>query len=133
MKISKINIEKEFEYKLVESQCFCESLLLIEISTEVEYDFLKIWNSCKLMIWNRYPESIFMVYNGKVLFEQDWEKCAFFIKSSTLRSFMIKFELSYTNTIKLLSPVINNKLRTNQLNPISSVMAHVYSFENLLK
>ena len=54
-------------------------MLLTEIRTDAEYEFLKIWYSCKWITWDRYPESIFMVLEEEVLFQQDWKNNSHFL------------------------------------------------------
>lgn len=47
--------------------------LLVEIVTDPENEFLKMWDSCECFYTDLFPKSIFMENGGMVLFEQDWD------------------------------------------------------------
>ena len=93
-------------------------MLLTEIRTDVEYEFLELWYSCKWVIWDRYPESIFMVSEGEVLFEQDWKNNYLFCKYSKVWSlFESKFEYNNMQINDMISGILEEHLKNGVLTP----------------
>jgi hypothetical protein len=108
--------------------------LLTEIRTDAEYEFLKLWHSCKWMTWDRYPESIFMVSEGEVLFEQDWKNNYLFCKYSKVWSlFESKFEYNNMQINDMISGILEEHLKNGILIPQLLDLMLGLTLEELLK
>jgi len=109
-------------------------MLLTEIRTDVEYEFLELWYSCKWVIWDRYPESIFMVSEGEVLFEQDWKNNYLFCKYSKVWSlFESKFEYNSMQINDMISGILEEHLKNGVLTPCSNIGIGSMGVEEHLK
>ena len=109
-------------------------MLLTEIRTDVEYEFLELWYSCKWVIWDRYPESIFMVSEGEVLFEQDWKNNYLFCKYSKVWSlFESKFEYNNMQINDMISGILEEHLKNGVLTPLSVFSDSELELEEHLK
>lgn len=109
-------------------------MLLTEIRTDAEYEFLKLWHSCKWMTWDRYPESIFMVSEGEVLFEQDWKNNYLFCKYSKVWSlFESKFEYNNMQINDMISGILEEHLKNGILIPQLLDLMLGLTLEELLK
>ena len=104
-------------------------MILTEIRTDAEHEFLKMWYSCELMVWDEYPESLFMVRDGKeVLFEQDWKNGFLWCKYSTVWSFFeSKFGYNKMQISQMISGLLEEHLKNGVLTPIllSTVLSAV--------
>jgi len=108
--------------------------LLTEIRTDAECEFLKLWHSCKWMTWDRYPESIFMVSEGEVLFEQDWKNNYLFCKYSKVWSlFESKFEYNNMQINDMISGILEELLKNGVLTPHLAYLVRCHQLEELLK
>ena len=92
-------------------------MMLVEMCTEAEYEFLKLWYSCEWVTIKGQPESIFMVCNGEVLFEQDWENRQLYCKY-LLYIFPMKFRFKYNQIKELISRLLETHLKNGHLTPI---------------
>ena len=93
-------------------------MLLTEIRTDAEYEFLKLWYSCEWITWDRYPESIFMILEGEVLFEQDWKNGFLWCKYSTVWSFFeSKFGYNKLQISQMISGLLEEHLKKGVLTP----------------
>ena len=109
-------------------------MLLTEIRTDAEYEFLELWYSCKWMTWDRYPESIFMVSEGEVLFEQDWKNNYLFCKYSKVWSlFESKFEYNSMQINDMISGILKEHLKNGVLTPCSNIGIGSMGVEEHLK
>ena len=108
--------------------------LLTEIRTDAEYEFLKLWYSCNWMKWDNYPESIFMVSEGKVLFEQDWKNNYLFCKHSEVWSlFESKYEYNNIQIKDMISGILEEHLKDGTLTPTNSELNNFFILEEHLK
>ena len=109
-------------------------MLLTEIRTDAEYEFLKLWYSCKWMKWDRYPESIFMILEGEVLFEQDWKNGFLWCKYSTVWSFFeSKFGYNKLQISQMISGLLEEHLKKGVLTPLQSSLFSCLKLEEHLK
>ena len=93
-------------------------MLLTEIRTDAEYEFLKIWYSCKWITWDRYPESIFMVLEEEVLFQQDWKNNDLYCKYSKVwHLFECKFGYNYMQIKDMISGILEEHFKNGVLTP----------------
>ena len=93
-------------------------MLLTEIRTDAEYEFLKIWYSCKWMKWDRYPESIFMILEEEVLFQQDWKNNDLYCKYSKVwHLFECKFGYNYMQIKDMISGILEEHFKNGVLTP----------------
>jgi hypothetical protein len=70
------------------------------------------------MTWDRYPESIFMVSEGEVLFEQDWKNNYLFCKYSKVWSlFESKFEYNNMQINDMISGILEEHFKNGTLTP----------------
>ena len=109
-------------------------MLLTEIRTDAEYEFLKLWHSCEWMTWDRYPKSIFMVSKEEVLFEQDWKNNYLFCKHSEVWSlFESKYEYNNIQIKDMISDILEEHLKDGTLTPINSEINNFFIPEEHLK
>lgn len=109
-------------------------MLLTEIRTDAEYEFLKLWYSCKWMKWDRYPESVFMVSEGKVLFEQDWKNNYLYCKYSKVWClFESKFGHNNIQIIDMVSGILEEELKKMALTPFCLLIPAGNKLEEDLK
>lgn len=110
-------------------------MILTEIRTDAEHEFLKMWYSCELMVWDEYPESLFMVRDGKeVLFEQDWKNGFLWCKYSTVWSFFeSKFGYNKLQIIQMISGMLEEHLKKGVLTPYNWYEAISRELEEHLK
>ena len=109
-------------------------MLLTEIRTDAEYEFLKLWHSCEWMKWDRYPESVFMVLEGEVLFEQDWKNGFLWCKYSTVWSFFeSKFGYNKLQISQMISGLLEEHLKKGVLTPYSCRHLLKFKLEEHLK
>jgi hypothetical protein len=108
-------------------------MLLTEIRTDAEYEFLKLWHSCKWMKWDRYPESVFMVSEGKVLFEQDWKNNYLYCKYSKVWClFESKFGYNNIQIVDMISGILEEQLKKRALTPLRTIKQwHIVLEEDL--
>ena len=109
-------------------------MLLIEMCTEAEYEFLKFWYSCEWMIIKGQPESIYMVRGDNVLFEQDWKNGILWCRYSYVWSFF-ETEFRYNNMqIKeMIASLLETHLKNGGLTPIRGIMYNAILLETHLK
>lgn len=101
-------------------------MILTEIITEDRYEFLKLWYLCKWMIWDKYPESIFMVRDGEVLFQQDWKYNILWCSHSIVWSvFESKFGYDDLQIEQMISSVLVEHLKKGALIPCFSKLYQV--------
>ena len=110
-------------------------MILTEIRTDAEHEFLKMWYSCELMVWDEYPESLFMVRDGKeVLFEQDWKNGFLWCKYSTVWSiFESKFGYNKMQISQMISGLLEEHLKNGVLTPMSAEVPLNLDLEDLIK
>jgi hypothetical protein len=109
-------------------------MLLTEIRTDAEYEFLKLWNSCEWMTWDRYPESIFMVSEGEVLFEQDWKNNYLYCKYTKVWS-LFELEFGYNNMQinDMISDLLEEHLKNEVLTPFHFSFKPLHGIEEHFK
>lgn len=109
-------------------------MILTEIRTEAEYEFLKIWYSCEWITWNKRPESIFMIRDGKVLFEQDWKNKLLWCNYLKLWSVLeTKFGYNDLQIQELITNVLQELLRKGTLTPYYEKIWRHWTLEEHLK
>ena len=98
-------------------------MLLTEIGSPAEFEFMKIWNECEWKFHTDYPKSIFMVNDNKVLFEQDY-KNGFLYYSYILVGFVFesKFKLNYKEIKELIAGVLEVNDKLMLLTPMSPII-----------
>ena len=93
-------------------------MLLTEIRTDAEYEFLKLWYSCEWITWDRYPESVFMVLEGEVLFEQDWKNNYLYCKYAKVwHLFESEFGYNHVQIGNMISGIMEEHLKEGVLTP----------------
>jgi hypothetical protein len=109
-------------------------MLLTEMRTDAEYEFLKLWHSCEWMTWDRYPKSVFMASEGEVLFEQDWKNNYLFCKHSEVWSlFESKYEYNNIQIKDMISGILEEHLKDGTLTPTNSELNNFFILEEHLK
>jgi hypothetical protein len=109
-------------------------MLLTEIRTDAEYEFLKLWHSCEWMKWDRYPESVFMILEGEVLFEQDWKSNYLYCKYANVwHLFESEFGYNYMQINNMISGIMEENLKAGVLTPILSDDGYMVTLEEELK
>jgi hypothetical protein len=94
--------------------------MLIEMGTEAGYRFLQMWHSCTRMVWDRYPESVFMVNGDDVLFEQDWKNGYLLCGWAKVWSvFESDFGYDGQQIRKMISGLLEEHLENGGLTPLS--------------
>lgn len=108
--------------------------ILIEMGTEAGYRFLQMWHSCTWMVWDRYPESVFMVNGDDVLFEQDWKNGYLLCGWTKVWSvFESDFGYDGQQIREMISGLLEEHLKNGGLTPASPMTRKSIQLEEHLK
>lgn len=93
-------------------------MILTEIITEVQYEFLKLWYSCEWFIWSKHPESIFMISGETVLFEQNWKNNSLWCKYPQVESIFKLLKHDDTKVEETILSILQIELKIKNFNNI---------------
>ena len=87
-----------------------------EVSAE-EF-FLSMWNGCEIKFDFSKSDSVFMLKNGEVLFEQDLKNERFWCKHSTIWSvFETEYSMNYSQIQLFIKGILERRFKMGALTP----------------